>query len=263
MRRLLYLVTVALLVSLAIVTIGLFSRQTPERSATDAYIAMRSLFPDEAAALLLAEDIREASAYSRTVVVQVDSQFIVLLTRDYPIRVASPTTDTPENHGLVTLAGRSFRLESNSWENCVSRYRVARAPTEQFVGRAITQPPDSELRRSRFNEDRVSFSSDWIWLYFVTEVVLLTLLFTCVVVVLFKMNWLLWLPCLMTLQVLMMLFVRLYSPAFYDADWFHQRIVVEGLALVLLSLIGIAGPFGLYLVALSLVVYLVRKLGLK
>ncbi len=261
MRRQVHLIIVALLVSTAIVTIGLHFRQTPERSATDAYLPMRPLFPDEAAALLVAEDEREADAYSRTVIIEADSEYIVLLTRDYPIRVPSSTTSTPESHGHVSIAGRSFHLTSNSWENYVSRYRVPRVPTERWMGRSLAPAPEAELSRSRFNEDRISFSSDRIWIYFLTEVLFLACLIVGVALVLGKLSWLLWLPCLMAMQVLVLLFVCAYSPAFFDADWFHQRIVIERIALADLSLIGLAHPYSLFAATLSLVVYLLRKLG--
>lgn len=50
-----------------------------------------------------------------------------------------------------------------------------------------------------------------------------------------RTHFLLWLPLCAALQLVLMIIVSLYSPAFFDADFFHQRIVIEDLLLVLFA----------------------------
>jgi len=250
-KRWLVLILFPFLLSAALVTTALFFRQTPHRSGTDAYLPIRALSAIEGAALLKAEDTRKPSDYSRTVVTGVDEGYVRILTRDYPIQVAAPTETVPESHGSVTVAGQTFRLVSNSWESYVSFYKIPRKPLEALVGRTLSVTSIEERNRSRFNEDKVSFSSEKVLQYAITEVIVLSSLLFVVAAVFTKCHWLLWLPGVAGTEFSLFLFVRVYSPAFMDADWFHQRIVIEDIAGLLMFPLTILFPAALFLVPAS------------
>ena len=255
MRKWLFLMLISSLVSTVVVFTALHIRQTPFRSGTDAYLPMRTLMPIEGAALLKAEDARKPSEYSRTVITDVDQTSVGLLTRDYPIRVSGPTQTVSESHGSVEVSNQTFRLVSNSWESYVSYYKVPRKPIEALLGTQLGVTPAREWYRSRFNEDKISFSSERIPVYVVTEIVLLTVLMTVIVAIFWKSHWLLWLPGVAAVEFLLFITIIVYSPAFLDADWFHQRVVIEDAALLLLYPFFLV-PYGLFLVPLSFIAYL-------
>ena len=90
------------------------------------------------------------------------------------------------------------------------------------------------------------------------EILLLSLLTTGVLVIIrrAKSGWSFF-GNLLLLNVAFLVLVMVYSPAFYDADFFHQRIVVEDIWLWSFLLLMLTGPL---LVAVA-VFYLLSRLG--
>jgi hypothetical protein len=222
---------------------------------------MRSLTPHEAAALLAAEENRSTNHFAGTLIERLTPSDAILLTRWYVVETPAPGSPLPESYSLVEVDGRHFELVSGSWESCVSRYRVPREPLQRLVSRPLVAATPEERTAEGFDDDRVSFSSDLVWLYFVTEVLLIALALVAFYAIFARAHFLLWLPLCMALQLSMMIVVAIYSPAFFDADFFHQRIVIENIALVPLALLSMLGSVGAGLPVLSLLAYGLLRLG--
>lgn len=248
-------------IAVAVVGIALPFRQKADRSATDAWLPMRSLTPHEAAALLAAEVNRSTNRYAGTIVERLTPADAVLLTRWYVVEAPAPDTPLPESCGPLGIDGRHFELVSASWENCVSRYRVPREPLERLLGRPLAAATPEERTAEGFDDDRVSFSSDLVWLYFVAEVLLISLVLIALYATFARAHFLLWLPLCTALQIAGLVIVALYSPAFFDADFFHQRIVIEDVALIPLTPLTWLGTVGVGLPVLSLLAYVLLRLG--
>ncbi len=250
-----------MVLAVAIVGVALPFRQKADRSATDAWLPMRTLTPHEAAALLVAEENRSTNHHAGTLVERLTPADAVLLTRWYVIETAAPDSPVPESYSLAEVGGRHFELVSGSWENCVSRYRVPREPLQRLVPRPLAAATPAERTAEGFGDARVSFSSDLVWLYFVAEVLLIALALVAFYAIFARAHVLLWLPLCTALQLSMMIVVALYSPAFLDADFFHQRIVIEDLLLVLIAPLDWLGGIGIHLLSLSLLAYVLLRLG--
>lgn len=198
--RSLRVVLVAFVVSAALVLIALAARQEGKRTATDAYLPMRTLTIEEAAFLVRAG----------TAIAEIGDRDVVLATRNYVLR---------GDDGKL-------RAESATWESYCSTYRVARAPLERALGRRLLA---SELRPL---PDPVAFSSDRVPLYVATEIAFLTawLAGGALLLQALRRHWLAMLPVLWLLTLVPLFFVAWYSPAYVDADLFHQRVVLETIA---------------------------------
>jgi hypothetical protein len=245
----------------AIVLTALQYRQEPIRTATHAYIPIRTLLPLEAAALLSAEEGRDSEKYIGTIIQSVTDNYVILLTSWYVVPIPSSNEVVPENYNVVQILGKSYSLVSNSWENYVCRYEISRTPLEQIIGHQLLPTPQTEVSQSRFNKDKISFSSDLIWIYIVFEIFLLSSIFVLVFFLLTRINFLLWLPCFAAINFSLFFIVSFYSPAFLDADWFHQRIVIEDIVLLISYPFMVSGPISTYLIALSLGVFFLYKTG--
>ncbi len=190
-------------------------RQEGSRNATDAYIPLRAMTAAEAAFLLTHMD----ASFTDTVIVRSDGEDLLLATTRYVL---------PENGPQTGSSGR-FHKESATWENFSSVYRVPRRALEQSLGRPVRE---AEFVPDFVAKHPVSFSPERVPLYIFVESAFIAIWLTL-------LGW--WLarvrrltavlPVLVLFLAAPMLFVRIYSPAFTDADWFHQRVVVEQLDL--------------------------------
>jgi len=224
--RVRWLALLAFAVSCTIVLTALPGRREAVRTATDAYIAMRPLTAAEAAFLIGTD----------AATVTIDGADAMLLTSSYVVRDADG----------------SFRSVSASWENYRSVYRVRRDAVEAVLRRPIRSYP------LRMPADRVSFSSDHVPWYVVVEIGFLTAWMTVLALVLRRIRRIsALLPVLWLFLIVPMLFVRFYSPAFLDTDFFHQRVVLETIALwALVAASPLTVPAGV-----SLVVWIVLAIA--
>jgi hypothetical protein len=261
MKKYGYILVSSIVLASIIVLTAFHYRQKPYRTDTDAYIPIRSLSPSEAAALLLAEDSRAAGKNPRTIVQTVDEEHVTILTRDYVIEIPKPdkTALAPDN--AIQVGGQKYLFDANSWENYVCRYKMPRKPLEQIVGRQLSPTPPADVLRSGIREDRISFSNSRIWIYIVAEILLVSVMLLLAYFVVTKTNFLLWLPCFAVFIISLSFIVKYFSPAFMDGDFFHQRIVIEGILLIVLFICAMSYPVGFYLTVLSLCIFLVYRMG--
>jgi hypothetical protein len=189
---------IAFAVATALVLVALPLRQEGSRTATDAYIPLRQLTAAEATLLLRAD---------RAVLVSMDALTVELATRAYVL--------PPD------------RILDATWENYCSLYRLERRALEAALGRRVRA---DELRPL---PGPVSFSPDRVVFYAVVEIVFLTCWITALVFVMRRVRRAgAIVPVLFALLMTPLLFVLFYSPAYADADAFHQRIVLEEVAAV-------------------------------
>lgn len=201
-------------------------RWEPARSATDAWIGLRPLTVDEAALLL--EHAEQEPEWARTALVGLDGREVLLATRHYVVPVADD--DSREALGVREADGRRVSVLHATWERYCLLYRLDRAALEQRFGRPLT---DADLDPSFLDDWRVSFAPHRLPLYALAEIAFLTIWLTATAATLLALRrWTLVLPVLLASALVPIAFVLWYSPAFADADWFHQRIAVEPLALL-------------------------------
>ncbi|MGE0451375.1 MAG: hypothetical protein AB7Q29_17520 [Vicinamibacterales bacterium] len=244
----------AFLLSLFLVSAHLPARWQGGRTGQTADIPLRPMTAAEAA-VLLTERL--------AAIENVDAASVAIRTRVYVLQ--SPTRPggcyrTLMHHGI------SYHVCSASWDNYHVRQYVGRAALEQELGRDISA---SEVDLAFLARSRASFSSDLVPAYFAVEVAFLTAWSSGFFLLLRRRPHLLLIPPIVFLFCAAgAVFALFYSPAFVDADWFYQRVVVE-------EFIGGRGPFGFPiavirsiaapLAALSLLLYLMRAvvLGLQ
>lgn len=222
-----------------------FCAQVESRTGEDAYIPLRPLTTHEAAFLI---NSTRGSDFPHTALVRIDGQDVLLATRLFVV------PSTPANSGPGEWIDDSekvgqFRLASASWEDYCSLYRVQRSKLEKTLGRSLAA---NEFLPSFTDTCPVSFSPDHIPQYVAAEITFLTLWLTVTGFVVSRLRRLTAiLPSLVPLLLVPFIFVGVYSPAFIDADWFHQRIVVESISVACLN----AGTILILPAALSLVAY--------
>jgi hypothetical protein len=226
---------ITLVLALTIVAVAVPLRRRAVRTATEAWIPMRSLTPQEAAALL-----EHGAKLSRIGAGTVD-----LVTSVY-------LTPVPSSEGAgspVRRGGRTWQPVSASWEGYSLRYRLDRAPLERELGgRPLTAFLDPGARKAK-----LSFRSERLLLYAAFEAALLWVALLLLWLIVRRLRPLpLVAPALLLLAFGFVTVVLWYSPALWDADWFFQRWAVEPIAL---GLVGISVPL-LWAAAFSLVALL-------
>jgi hypothetical protein len=218
----------SMLLASATVLLALPERQTGSRSATDAFIPFRNLTVQEAVVLLTRPAIRKDTAIS-----ELTDTTVVLKTRRY----------------VFSLDGKLLTTHAN-WSSYASRYRLQRLELEHALGRRLT-PDAAEL--TMFANSKVSFDSALIPVYIVAEIMFLTVWFAVFGFAVLRLRRLsLALPFTWLWLLAPQTFVFVYSPAFFDADWFFQRVVVERIALF--GMVG--GMWAALPAGVSFVIYL-------
>ncbi|MCY1074395.1 hypothetical protein [Archangium lansingense] len=190
------------------------------RTAHDAYHPLRAPTAQEAAALLSSWQLdgRPGAA-----LVRMDADTVVLRTGYYLL----PGAGGPERAGTVNWAGKTYGLISANWSSACSEHRLDRAPLEKELGRPLT---DADVQPSFLADRPVSFASNRVPLYFLAEVGFLTLLLASLLFFLSRSGSRWWVIPLVAAHIVpVLLLVPIYSPAFFDADTFHQRVAVEAL----------------------------------
>jgi len=218
----------ARLLATAVVVVALPSRRTGGRTATDAFLPLRQPTGPEAAEL-----IREGAddEHPQSAIIGEEGENLLVATRLYAV----PLEAADKSHGEWLDDGKSrYRISSATWEPYYSLYRVSRADYEQALGRPLR---DSDFSKPAFvDEYAVSFDPADLPKYVVIEIAFLGVWFFVLAKVLLAVRRpTAALPVLVPLLLAPMFFVRVYSPAFVDADWFFQRIVVEQVALLALG----------------------------
>ena len=238
-------VCITLVLASAIVAVTVPLRQRAARTGSEAWIPMRSLTPQEAAALL-----EHGAKLSRIGIGTVD-----LVTGVYLAPFPSPEgAGSPIHRG-----GRAWQPVSASWEGYSLRYRLDRSPLERELGgRSLTAFLDPGARKAK-----LSFRSERLLLYAAFEVALLwvALLLLWLVVRRLRPHPLI-APALLLLAFCFVIVVLWYSPALWDADWFFQRWAVEPIALGLLRIsvpLSWSAVFSLVALVLVLLLQLVMR----
>jgi len=238
---------ILVVIATVIVFVSLSFRQEPLRTPINAYISMRTLSPMEVAALLTFD---ENNKTLNNIIHKINDKHIVLLTRNYVIPIDDSKKDTFDKS--VVVKGKGYRVVNNSWEDYLCQYRVERFPLEKILGHSLFLTPKSEIVKNKFDVSRISFSSDDIWVYVVIEILLISSLIGLIFYILLSVNFLLWIPYFVLIDFALFLFILWYSPAFFDGDFFYQRIVIENFPLYFID-------YGLILALVSLFLFLFYK----
>lgn len=231
--RMRYVTGAIALASLLIVLFSIPGRWDGRRTDQDAFVPLRPITSQEAAALL-----NDAATGDRehTVVTRLTATEAVLETQVYLFRLESAPTSC---QGIV-IDQACHGLSETSWEGYVNRYRLDRAPLEAALGRRLEE---RDLHAEVFEGWAVSFDPARLWVYALTEVLLLTAFGSAHFLILVRARRPMGvLPAVLALWLGFCLAVFAYAPALFDADWFFQRIVVERMALTLALLGAVCLP---------------------
>jgi hypothetical protein len=209
------LVSASAVVASALVLSALPGRQHASRSATEALVPMRDLTAEEASALL-----RAPTAGAATVISVLTETTVVLETQNYVIARADHGHNPGEQQFTVTRA---------TWKALYSRYELPRRELERALGRSLSADP---VRPTRFADLTLSFDADLVPEYALIEIAFTTAWLALLGFALLHVRrFSLVLPLAWLWLLLPVPFVAVYSPAFFDGDFFFQRILVERIAL--------------------------------
>lgn len=201
-------------VALAVVVGAIPGRWEGSRTQTDAYVPLRPLTPRQAALLLRHPSLEGAPL---AIVVDVDDGIATVRTTHYVLNVpASFCAGSPPGDRCYTDV-----LASGSGFLCEHRVD-AQALREELGAELVVRPRDTL-------PGWVTFFSYLLPLYVVAETVLLALVFASLLSRLAASSPWLWLPWATVHSALLLVAIPIYSPAFFDYDYFYQRIVVEEL----------------------------------
>lgn len=250
--RLRTVLAASLVLSTLAVIAAIPSRWEGSRTAEEAYLPLRPLSVSEAVALL---ELR--GQYKGTAILGLTADHVLLGTGNYLLPFRGAPGEKPVEGWTVSVRGTQYAMYSASWEPYYNLHRLPRGSLEQALGRALS---DSDVGAGAFAGQRVSFVSHHLYRYVLVEIAALTVLLTGLVLFFQKTrSLLLVLPALTVAAIALFLFLRVYSPAFFDADWFHQRIVVERLALAGFALFWLGNPVGIS--GLCVVLYGLVRVG--
>jgi hypothetical protein len=158
---------------------------------------------------------------------------VTVRTRVYPL---VSNIEDGECAQRVSYHGTNYQICSSSWESYYNVHVVSRSALEKELGGQLTE---QDLKSAYLADSATSFASYRLPLYFAIEVAFLTAWLTGLVLLLRRIRTpLLVAPFVVLAGAVAWMFVLIYSPAFYDADWFYQRIALE-------EFIGGRGPLGL------------------
>jgi hypothetical protein len=214
LRRPDFWITLAL--ALAIVGLAMPLRRQASRTATEGWIPMRNLTPQEAAAML-----GHGASLTR-----IDGRTVDLVTSIYLVPVSSPEA----LGSVVRHGGKVWQPVSAGWNGYSLRYRLDRVPLERELGGR----PLAAFLDAGAQAHRLSFRSEWLPLYALFEVMLpWATLFLGWLIVRYLRPLPLVAPALLLLIVGFVMAVAAYAPALIDADFFFQRWAVEPIAVAI------------------------------
>ena len=200
-------------------------RMVAERTATDAWIPLRQLTLSEAA-FLLKQNQAEARHLA---IVELSDDTVSLATRDYVLPAPAPSAPGPDG---AASPGEPYVIENATWEGYAVLYELERKPLEAELGRAFSA---HELDPTFLDDYSVSLRPSRLPLYVLIEITFITAWGLALVEALRRLRRpSAWLALAAPWLLAPFLVSLLYSPAFFDADWFHQRILIETIGLWLL-----------------------------
>jgi hypothetical protein len=206
-----------------------------ERTATDAYIPLRPLTPAEAAALL--RHSAKDTSRGRTAVVELDEATALVATTVYLVKREVPPSDECRAENHVTVGDTTYEVCSASWESFSTLHEIDRRGLENELGRSLN---DADVDSTFLDKWPSSFSSYLLPLYAIVEILFLTVLLSATLLGLSRLRRrTAVLPFLAVACALPTVFTLVYSPAFLDADWFHQRIAIESVGLYSMLAFGV------------------------
>ncbi|MCA9549442.1 MAG: hypothetical protein KC933_05355 [Myxococcales bacterium] len=212
-----------------VVLVALAYRQQARRSDTQAEIPMRQLTAVEAAALLTTEG-------TNTAILELGDDDVVIGTASYPLPAKEHEVwgSYPRGGGYVFLHA--------TWEDYYSRYELRRSDLEQALGFCLAP---ERVSSAALTDDSLSFDASWVPLYAIAEIVFFTCWFAAAGLAAprLRRRISLVLPALWLWLLVALVFVRFYSPAFFDGDYFFQRVAVEYVGLLsLLVMLDLTVP---------------------
>ena len=156
----------------------------------------------------------------------------------------------PETIGSVIFNGKSFNVISASWEGYRLLYRVNRQEVESRLNISILP---NQIHWDLGNTYKYSFLNENLYWYCIIEILLLTLIIMILTLTLrFVRNVLFVVSILALLCIATVTVTSWYSPAFFDADLFFQRVVLEEFALQSMKILGLMSLFSAISLALML-----------
>lgn len=230
-------------IALALVLTALPGRMHAKRTDSDAWVPLRQLSLDEAAYLF-----SQPRGFSPPHVVELSADHVWLATGAYPLPVADPTGE--DRAGAYTVSRSTF-------DRFCTLYELDRNGLEEKLGRRFGP---GDIERSFLGEYRVSLEPSRLPRYIATECAFIALwLFSWAEAVRRTERWGSALGLAWFWLLLPMLFVFFYSPAFWDADFFFQRIVLEQIALDALTVCLFSGPILILYVLIRLAVRIANQ----
>jgi hypothetical protein len=224
----------------------------------ESYLPIRSLQIKEAAALLGNGEKSKDGVFHGAVILGLRNEVVEVATTYY----LSPTEDCKDQSShesqlpqLLCTDKYSYYMipaSGGGWDKRVySLYHLDRRILEKELGRNLS---DNDIDLDYFKDAVPSFSDARIPFYVIIETLYLCLIISTLLYVFRKNAWFFF-PTLLAFQGITILFVPFYSPAFYDYDFFFQRVILEDLWMVAMLAIPVTGV----LAAASLAAYLVKK----
>lgn len=195
-------------------------RWESERSVTSAWVGMRPMSPLEASYLLCVAQLEESEVSAG--LVEIDESQVLLASSHYILISREPRDEssTCDNRGT-----NRFKTIWGSWAEYSLLYRLDRSDLERELGRQVTS---EDLSPQQIADWNVSFVQHHVARYVVREIALIAFFLWALAAFFQKVRSpALILPTLWVASFGFMITVPLYSPAFFDADFFHHRVVVE------------------------------------
>jgi hypothetical protein len=198
-----------LIISAVFVALWLPSRWNGGGGITEWFLPLRSITADEAAFL-----IRQGEAS----IMSIDADYVMIGSRYFVIVYQ----DTPRRDG--TPVSRMYDAQA-TFDDYYSAYSVYLPALEASLGRALTE---YDIHPEAFKEYQLSFSPEHLPFYLLFETTLLAILATFIVYSLrhIRSRWQA-IHSFTVAQLILLLVVPFYAPAFVDADYFYQRIALE------------------------------------
>lgn len=222
-RRHPWLTFVALWIISALVVVAFVpSRLKGTRDGRNAFIPLRAATPDELADLL---DDARAGTWPHTGVVAIDGNTLTVHTRVYLLDEPEVASSECSWRKQEREAVGKRPLCSASWEGYVIKHRVARDALEESLGYEIlVENLDVALAG-----EPVSHDPRLLPLYVLLESLVLALLCANPLLAAARFGFSMVLASLFFGCLVLFPGILVYSPAWMDADFFHQRIVLEHL----------------------------------
>ena len=247
-----------ILFSFCFTTIALLSRQEYKRSDCTAYIPIKSLSVEEALALLSYENKNKPSLP----LIKPEKFAAIVKISKNEITIHSKLTIQKITKIKAMQTPHSYQYKGNYYifgivagELYCLEYNLNRTKFENVLGRKLNKKDlDLQLLKSY----RVTFSDKNIPFYFLFETFYLIILFSLFYLYFkFIKSKLLFFSFVLLLDLISILIIYIYSPAFFDYDFFHQRIFIENIFIICYFIIPVIFPLSI----ITITIYILKKIN--